>query len=247
MARFKVGDVVETNECGRIEILEKGSERYYVVFLDTGFKRWVRASAMYYGKIHDPFKKTVAGVGYVGDGLYVPKIHTKVYSKWCQMLQRCYNEEHAGYETYGARGVVVCDEWHCFQNYAAWHSENYIDGYELDKDLLSPETRVYSPETCCFVPREINRVIVGKVSRKAGLMENLPTGVVLSPSGYKAKIGNSLTKTVERSEFFDNPEDAFLAYKKRKLEVVKELAELYYGQGLISKRVRNALLEWEPK
>jgi len=246
MARFKVGDVVETKYNGEIEVLEKKSQSYYVRFLNTGYERWAHSGQLYKGLISDPYSRTVAGVGYVGEGDYKPSQHPKTYSKWCNMVNRCYNTNHAGYQAYGARGVTVCEEWLCFQTYAAWHDSNYIAGYHLDKDLLSEGGKVYSPDSCCFLPREINNIVIGKVQRWVDSTKHLPTGVISSPSGYKAKVGNTLTKVKELSEFFDTPEAAYVAYRKRKIEVVQELADLYYEQGRISSRVHQALLQWQP-
>jgi hypothetical protein len=54
----------------------------------------------------------------------------------------------------------VCNEWHNFQNFAEWFCKNYCDAsmdkWQLDKDIIVPGNRVYSPETCCFVPNAVN-------------------------------------------------------------------------------------------
>lgn len=36
---------------------------------------------------------------------------TKVYRTWCHMKGRCHNENDKAYVYYGARGILVCDEW----------------------------------------------------------------------------------------------------------------------------------------
>lgn len=55
----------------------------------------------------------------------------------------------------------VCDEWmEDEQSFYRWlESESYpcIAGtYELDKDILIPGNKLYSPNTCCLVPKEVN-------------------------------------------------------------------------------------------
>ena len=86
----------------------------------------------------------------------------KSYSVWHSMLQRCYDDKyHIKHPTY--EGCTVCDEWLYFSNFKKWFDENYIEGTQLDKDIFS-KNKVYSPETCCFVPREIN-VLMSQIER----------------------------------------------------------------------------------
>lgn len=39
------------------------------------------------------------------------KSGSKTYFAWRNMKSRCYNTNHVGYKNYGARGIVVCEEW----------------------------------------------------------------------------------------------------------------------------------------
>lgn len=82
---------------------------------------------------------------------------------WMGMIQRCYDESHAGYASYGARGVHVCDEWLEFTNFAkdAETLPGYMNKlenpseYEIDKDIMGSGF-LYSRETCCWVTRQEN-------------------------------------------------------------------------------------------
>ena len=47
----------------------------------------------------------------------------------------------------------VCEEWKHFSNFKKWFDENYIEGFDIDKDILIKGNKVYSPEACSFVPR----------------------------------------------------------------------------------------------
>ena len=81
------------------------------------------------------------------------------------MLIRCYNKKDLEKNpTY--KNTTVCIEWCNFQNFAQWFEKNYIDDWALDKDILVKGNKVYSPETCCFVPREINEVFKNSTSNK---------------------------------------------------------------------------------
>jgi hypothetical protein len=120
------------------------------------------------GTISNPNHPTVWKVGYLGEGKYISREGGKltvVYLKWSNMLERCYSEEyHKKQPTY--IGCSVDERWHNFQVFAKWFEENYIEGYELDKDILLKGNKIYSPETCCFVPKEINLLFKGHKNGK---------------------------------------------------------------------------------
>ena len=76
---------------------------------------------------------------------------------WNGMKYRCYNQKYKGYKNYGAKGVVVCDEWkHDFLAFYTWAiKNNYQKGLQLDKDIKG-NGMLYSPQTCSFVTRTEN-------------------------------------------------------------------------------------------
>ncbi|MGL5803180.1 MAG: hypothetical protein ACRCX7_11400 [Cetobacterium sp.] len=76
---------------------------------------------------------------------------SKEYRAWYSMISRCYNVKNERYSTYGARGVYVCEEWKLFSNFKRWYDENYIEGYQIDKDIKVPGNLCYGPEFCMFV------------------------------------------------------------------------------------------------
>jgi len=68
---------------------------------------------------------------------------------------------------YGGKGVVVCDRWHRFDLFA--FDIEKIPGFDkekfdnrklrLDKDLLSNESKIYSPETTVWISDLYNQKI----------------------------------------------------------------------------------------
>lgn len=56
--------------------------------------------------------------------------------------------------------VEVCESWKVYENFAPWFYENFVDGFDLDKDLKVPGSKVYSPHTCMFIPSTLNRKLV---------------------------------------------------------------------------------------
>ena len=118
------------------------------------------------------YKRLVHGVGISDSSFSVSmKIDGKTvmhraYSCWFEMLNRCYGEVWLSrYPSY--RDCSVCSDWLTFSNFYRWWKENHIEGFELDKDIRIPGNRVYSPESCMFVPGEINRFF-GDHKRRRG-------------------------------------------------------------------------------
>lgn len=98
--------------------------------------------------------KLVCGVGN-NDVRCISKTNKKLYDNWVDMLKRCYLETR--WPSY--RGCSVATEWHTLSNFKKWYEENYVDGWQLDKDLLYPRNKIYSKETCLFIPHKINSLL----------------------------------------------------------------------------------------
>lgn len=83
----------------------------------------------------------------------------RAYISWSDMLERAYCPVfHAQFQTY--KDCSVVEEWRRYSNYAKWHTENMPFGYQLDKDILIPGNKLYSPSTVLAVTPELNRSVV---------------------------------------------------------------------------------------
>lgn len=140
---------------------------------------------------------------------------------WYGMKARCNSVRHAAYED-----CTVCDEWmHSYKSFEKWFISNLYncngEQLEIDKDLFSRGKKIYSPETCCLLPKAINIALSYKRKRK----NSLPCGVHKTKNGkYSAMIhrqNGHLTKT------FDSVEAARDFYIKNKERHIKELALAY--------------------
>lgn len=169
------------------------------------------------------------------------------YRHWCNMLQRCYDDKHR--EKYIAYSdCSVCDEWLLFSNFLKWFLEtenSTIYRYNLDKDILVKNNRVYSPQTCCFVPNEIN-VLFTKRRLHRG---RFPIGVrkATKSKNFEASISLQTTEGKKNKYLgtFATPEEAFYAYKEAKETYIKEVATKYYNDGKIAKNVYEALMNYK--
>lgn len=162
----------------------------------------------------------------------------KSYTSWSKMMQRCYSlnwkEKHPTYND-----CIVCDEWHTLSKFNEWFNENYIEGYSLDKDILVKGNKIYSPDTCCFVPKEINSIFKDSRSRRG----KLPAGIIKHKNMYVAQT----TFKGERQYLgtFSNVESAFMAYCQARKKYTKRIAQEYYNRGDITKKVYDALMKYE--
>lgn len=187
--------------------------------------------------------KLIYGVGYNSKTNHRASekgVMTTSYTTWHCMMQRSYDLKYqARKPTY--IGCDVDESWHDFQDFAEWYkSHNYSDlGFALDKDILIPNNKLYSPETCCFVPQEINKLL----NNRRNVRGDLPQGVVLCKrlGRYQAQLNTKKTK--KHLGYFDCPNEAYQAYKAAKEDYVKFVASLWFGS--IETRAYEALMNWE--
>lgn len=154
---------------------------------------------------------------------------TDEYEIYHSMLQRCYDPKlHERHSTY--KDCTVEEYLLNFQHMGEWIEENY---YEvpgevmcLDKDILYKGNKVYSRETCIFVPERINTLFTKRDNDRG----DCPVGVELRPSGnYRARCHNAYGKLIHLGTY-STKEEAFNAYKKYKEKVIKEVIDSYEGR-----------------
>lgn len=158
---------MQSNNSGLFTVLEQTSNRYKIVFKDTGFITTVLRENAKVGKVNDPYHKSVYGIGFLGE--YVRPYYIKhAYTLWHNMLKRCYCEaDNKGY--YG-RGIEVSKEWLCFgdflrdieslTNFDKWIIGQYNKEeiqYNLDKDFAYYGCTVYSKDNCQFIDETLNK------------------------------------------------------------------------------------------
>lgn len=174
--------------------------------------------------------------GFKNDKPYVSTL-SKEYTCWHGMVARCYSSKNQKKcPTY--IGVSVCEDWHCFSKFKEWYDKHYVEGWALDKDILVKGNKVYSPETCCFVPREINNLFT-KNNAKRG---KYPIGVTYIEKLNKYRVHLNDKKVRRHLGLFDTIEEAFQAYKKAKESYIKEVADKWKDK--LDPRVYEALYNY---
>lgn len=110
------------------------------------------------------------------------KYNRKIYMLWYNMKRRCLNPNFPDYKYYGAKGVIISDEWLSLDKFKedvpkikGFNMKLFMDGeLILDKDGINGEGKLYSLETCEFVSKsESNKRIF---SRRKTFMAISPLG-----------------------------------------------------------------------
>jgi hypothetical protein len=159
------------------------------------------------------------------------------YQTWRDMLGR--RQNLGDHRT--RRDITVCEEWKFFSAFKQWMETKDWEEKQLDKDILIPGNKHYSPDACLFVKRHINSQKV--IDPRKYLDDHpYPQGVYLKRREtmpfykYEAKIGRDGKQKYIAT--FSTAEAASSAYCKAKSEYLRELAE---KQEPI---LKEALLRW---
>lgn len=239
------GVVFETNNCGKAVIVSVvNTEQVIVKFLDTGFMKKVHYSALKNGGVKDPMCRSIYGIGYPGDGEFKTRTNGELnrdYSVWRGIFDRCYMEPRPlKFASYSE--CTVHPEWHNMQNFCNWYRDNYIEDYELDKDIISQGNKVYGPDTCIFVHPLVNSFFSNsRVSRGDSLIGSSFNHTL---GKYESYCSDTFTGKKVNLGLFDSQVDANKEWVKYKKRLCKKLIDEGYVH---SEELRDMLInyEWE--
>jgi hypothetical protein len=141
------------------------------------------------------------------------------YTTWADMLKRCYSEKFQKLRP-KYKDCTVSDEWLVFSNFKKWMEAQDWLGKQLDKDILIPGNKQYSPSACCFVSQKINTLLLD-CGRRKGIY---PTGVSKHSNCNKFAAEFSGDMKRRKLGLFDTPEEAAKAYSIAKSNYVMKVA-----------------------
>lgn len=238
-----------TNNSGEIEIIEyRGANNILIRFIDTGDLKVTNWRYIQSGMVRNKSRFKVTERDYygnatIGNGVYSYKEDTRAFAIWTGILRRCYDGKiHALHPSY--KNCYVCSDWLNFQKFAHWYYKNMKVGYDIDKDILVKNNKVYSPETCAFVPKRVNSLFIKRNLTKGD--PTLPVGVYQRNKDgniFYVAMCNDADKTQKYLGCYYSVDEAFLAYKKHKEFVIKQVAEEYKDQ--IDQRVYEAMINYQ--
>ena len=244
-----VGKLFKSLNSGDFKIVKyNNSYNVDIQFLKTGFETSVHLGSIRNGSVKDPYLPSVYGVGVLGAKYpsTINGVNTKEYELWKRMLERCYSDAlKKRYPTY--EGCEVSDNFKSYEYFYEWcHKQvgfaNDGNGnpFHLDKDLLVKGNKVYSEDSCVFIPSEINSLLIKSTASRG---EHL-IGVYWNKTNkaFRAMVSKNKGKQ-EHLGYFNTELEAFNAYKQAKESFVKEQANKWKSQ--IDERAYEALMNYE--
>lgn len=238
-----VGEVYENKVGLKFVVIEyNGCNDVKVKFVDSSYTTFSTTGNIRSGSVKDKMSPSVYGVGVVGvNSISTNQKPHQEYVFWNSMLQRCYDLSYKlKRPTY--IGCTSSNNFKYYPYFKDWCNKQVgfgNKGWCLDKDILVKGNKLYSEDTCCFVPREINSLFALSGNARGlnpiGVQFNLEEGnysARVSRGGKHCHIGTYETK-----------EDAFLAYKEAKELHIKSVAKRWFGK--IDQNVFNALMTYE--
>ena len=232
----------ESRCCGKFKIIEylNGND-VTVEFVETNYTTKTTSAAVRRGDIRDYWLPTVFGVGIMDiPNATKDPLKKAARIKWQSMLTRCYSSLYQNkYPTY--KGCEISESFKRFSTFLEWYISQVgfnQEGWHLDKDILGCG-KVYSPQTCCVIPNEIN-VALASISSKHNAKNKF--GISRRKNGRFAVYAHcgSINKYLG---IFDTLEEALKAYKQAKESRIKGLANKWKDQ--IDLRVYEELMNYK--
>ena len=154
------------------------------------------------------------------------------YRTWLDMMKRAYCKKYKERNPAYA-DVTVCHQWHSFMNFRSWMIQQDYESKFLDKDILILGNKIYKPEACVFVSRQVNNLFTDHAARRG----ELPIGVSYHKKNkkYQAHISiNGKRKYICISASYML---AHCAWQREKADLIEKLAIEQDNQ-----KIKNALI-----
>lgn len=235
-----VGKIFTTNFGTDFTVIDYINDSYVLIkFNDEyGFEKVVELGNIKKGSIRNPYDKTVFGIGCTG---YDDDIKYKeIYSIWHSIMQRCFSDDFKNKNRH-YKDVTCYSEWLIYKNFEKWYLDNYYkienEQMQIDKDILIKGNKIYSPQTCIIVPKNINVLFTNRrIERNGKILGFCQRGdkyeTYCNEFGKRKFLGT-----------FNSKEEAFYAYKKEKEKYIKQVADLYKGK--IPQKLYEAMYNYE--
>ena len=157
------------------------------------------------------------------------------YRTWKGIIDRCYNEKiHKKLPTY--KDCTVSNEWLLFSNFKVWMEEQDWKDNHLDKDILIPGNKIYSPDTCAFISPKTNLLLYDSKKMRG----KWPRGVCFHNGNNKFIAKCSVNGKVKSIGYYDTPEEAGKAYIEYKYNHIISVANKQTNDNVASGLIAHA-------
>jgi len=194
--------------------------------------------------------KLVHGVGFNGGSRPANRDGkpTKEYQLWKHILERCFDEKYQNkHPTYKACSIsdnfldyALFYDW-CHKQIGFGKVDEKCRSWCLDKDLLFTGNKLYSEDTCVFVPNEINVFFTDRGNDRG----DYPVGVCFHKRDKKYVAMCAVNGKQQHLGYFNTAQEAFVVYKPFKESLCKQLALKW--QSEIDPRAYEAMMNWSVK
>lgn len=234
MSKF-LGNTYTNNDGDKFVVKSQHEKGYFTIEFEDGTQTLSYYSNFIKGKTANLNKPRVCGVGCIGYGEFSYATDRQAHARWIHVLERCYSQRKQN-ECPSYVGCFVAEQWLNFQGFARDFYLLLEEGgditWQIDKDILARGNKEYSYQNCVLLPEEINKCFV----KRAACRGDTPIGVSMSKGKYKAQFDGHLG-------VYDNPYEAFEAYKQAKEKYIKLLAEKWKNK--LSQRAYNGLMNYK--
>jgi hypothetical protein len=222
-------EVIKYEKASKVTVKVHGPVEYEIITTQGNLKK---------GVVHDKYSPSFAGKGILGDA--VVDVKSQEYVAWAGMIKRCYIfYENKPTARVNYEGCEVADHFLYYPNFTGWFGKQFVQPkWQLDKDLLVKGNKIYSAETCVFLPRALNTFLTLRGNHRGPY----PIGVTIhEETGHFEAACNRDGKRIYLG-VYKTPEAAFEIYKAEKEAYAKDLAARWKGQ--IDPRAYDALMNW---
>lgn len=230
------GDEGECNDGTPYTILYRIRKDKWRVYIEGCGEAGASRKAISTDNVVNVYAKKVHGVGYYGEYYRCKDTPLLVIAKkkWRDLLLRCYSPKSLLIDTTYI-GCTVAEDWHYFGNFYEWFLTNYREGFDLDKDIYSSGgERMYSKETCVFIPQAINKLYTLRGNDRG----ESPVGVKrYCEGGFVARCSNNgVFSTVGTAK---TEVQAYILYCNAKINVIRGKLSEHLVLGDISTKTYN--------
>lgn len=149
---------------------------------------------------------------------------SKEYKLWESMLTRVLKASDSKNPSY--QKITIFDDWYYYSKFKYWAIENMpedMTNISLDKDLRGMGRNTYSPETCMFIPKDLNSAI-NFVRNKDS---TLPIGVCTTGTVGTYRFSYKDSKHVRKYKNCKGIKQTHFSYLSKKIEYILLFIEKY--------------------